>query len=39
SIDGKFLAKVANNGLKIDLNTYINSNRLKALFDLFEEIG
>ncbi|KKL15638.1 hypothetical protein LCGC14_2503620 [marine sediment metagenome] len=36
SIDGKFLAKVANFNEKIDLNKHINPNRLQSLFDLFK---
>ena len=38
SIDGKFLAKVANHGQKIDLHTHIIRSRLLSLFDLFEHI-
>ncbi|KKN77167.1 hypothetical protein LCGC14_0363640 [marine sediment metagenome] len=38
SIDGKFLAKVANFDKKIDLHTHINRNHLLSLFNLFEHI-
>ena len=38
SIDGKFLAKVANDNEKIDLYTKVDNCKLEVLFKLFEHI-
>lgn len=38
SIDGKYLAKIANFNKKIDLFTKIDSKRLQAVFDTFDSI-